>query len=200
MTKTSRSLLAGAAILAVTATAALADSKEPAFHEMTIQLPGGGTEHVRYTGNAPPQIVVAPNGAWAGPFAAAFAAPFFGFGPAAADLERISAQMDAQMRQMNAMVHEAETMAMQNPQGRFEAALRNAPAGSYGYSSVSVWSSNGTCTRTVRMVEPGQGAQPQFVSNTSGNCGSAPAATQSANGVIQTKATPQPQHPSRTRI
>src|SRR5579863_8308821 len=86
-------LLAGVAASAIGLSgAALAES--PQTHVMTVRLPDGGVEEIRYTGDVPPQIVFA-----AGPASTDVFAPlpsFFGPGSPFAALDRISAEMDRQ--------------------------------------------------------------------------------------------------------
>jgi hypothetical protein len=49
-------LLAGAAALGLAAFAPPAAGKDPTVHQMTIQLPGGGSETIEYTGNIAPKV------------------------------------------------------------------------------------------------------------------------------------------------
>jgi hypothetical protein len=188
MTKSTKWLIAGAAALALVGTTAIAGAQ--AIHQFTVQLPGGGVEHISYTGDAKPVVVVLP----ADPFAAAFAQwPTRAF----AGSDQIQAQMD---RQMNAML--AEARAMQSATGTLNATFANVPRGAVEYTQISTWTGNGMCTRTVRMFEPQGGGKLQTVSSTSGDCGGdAPAARAPtpASDVIQAKATATPHHAQPTR-
>jgi hypothetical protein len=138
---------------------------------MTVQLPGGGTAQIQYTGDVPPQVtvsdapVVAPMG-----FNPAFAAmpSMFGADSPFAMFDRISAEMD---RQMAAMWRRAEVFSAQSPSQLTEAAMRNLPAGSQGYSFVSTLSGNAVCVQSTQITSAGNGAAPKVVSHSSGNCG-----------------------------
>jgi len=173
MALTRTALLAGAAALAFAGLAGVAHAESARAHVLTLQLPGGGTEQIRYTGDVPPQIVLQPDtgalqiammpmagGAWASPFAA---------------FDRIAAEMD---QQAAAMLQQAQAMSraaltnvdnlMMMPPGMSPGAL---PAGTQGYTFVSTFSGNGVCTRSVTITSDGNGAKPKVVSQVSGNCG-----------------------------
>lgn len=176
-------LLAGvAAIAAGVSGAALAQS--PQSHVMTVRLPGGGVEEIRYTGDVPPQVVVGE-----APAATDVFAPMPSlFGPRSpiAALDRISAEMD---RQAALMFRQADAMAAQARSGQLsEAATGNLPPGSADYSFVSTMSGNGVCTRSVEITSSGNGSPPRVVSHSSGNCGAAPG----ASGSISLPAAPAP--------
>ena len=191
MTKSRTWLIAGAAALALAGTTAIASAQ--AVHQLTVQLPGGGVEHIRYTGDAKPVVVMLP----ADPFAAAFAQPFWP-SQAFAQMDQISAQMD---RQMKAMLTEARAMQSAAQSGVLNASFGNLPRGTVQYTQISTWTGNGMCTRTVRMMEPQSGGKLQTVSSTSGDCGNAPQAAPSAtSNVIQAKAAATPHHAQPTRI
>ncbi|HTW34083.1 MAG TPA: hypothetical protein VMD53_05660 [Rhizomicrobium sp.] len=190
MTKSRTWLILGAAALALAGTTAVASAQ--AVHEFAVQLPGGGVEHIRYTGDAKPVVVMLP----ANPFAAAFAPPFWP-SQAFAEMNQISAQMD---RQMNAMLTQAGEMQAAAQSGVLNASFGNLPRGAVEYTQISTWNGNGMCTRTVRMTEPEGGGKLQTVSSTSGDCtGNAPAAHAAASGLIQAKATATPRHAQATR-
>ena len=190
MTKSRTWLIAGAAALALAGTTAIASAQ--AVHEIAVQLPGGGVEHIRYTGDAKPVVVMLP----ADPFAAAFAQPFWPMRSFAA-FDQMQAQMD---RQMNAMLTEARTMQAAAQSGVLNASFGNLPRGTVEYTQISTWTGNGMCTRTVRMMEPQGGGKLQTVSSTSGDCaGNAPAAHAPASNVIQAKATATPHRAQATR-
>jgi hypothetical protein len=188
MRKTGNWLLGSAAIAGLAATAAIAAPLETPMHVLTVQLPGGGVEHIRYSGDVQPRVVVMP--AWSVGFAPTFAPMWPG---------SAFAQMD---RQMNAMMQQARAMQAAVQSGRFDAGFANVPPGGVGYSRISVWSSgNGGCMRTVEMTSQTGGARPQVVSNTSGNCG--PAATTSlpaSSSTIPAKVEAAPKHAGATRI
>nr|WP_294529403.1 hypothetical protein [uncultured Rhodopila sp.] len=89
-------LLAGVAALGQAGVASLAEAQTSTTHVMTVQLPNGAIEQIRYSGDVPPQIVLVPD-------AASFESPF-------AALEQMSALMN---RQAEAMLRSARAMAMQ---------------------------------------------------------------------------------------
>ncbi len=164
-------IVASAATLALIGTAAFATQparQASAVHEMTVQLPGGGVEHITYTGDFKPTVVIAPDGA--------FGAPFFAAGPSFAGFDRIAAQMDAvqaQMNaQMNAMLRQAHTMmlAMPNTNAPMAASFGGVPAGASSYSFVSTSSGTGFCSRMVEVTTDAAGKQ-HMTQKTSGDCG-----------------------------
>jgi len=190
MTKSRTWLIAGAAALALAGTTAIANAQ--AVHEIAVQLPGGGVEHIRYVGDAKPVIVMLP----ADPFAASFAQPFW---PSFAAFDQMQAQMD---RQMNAMLTEARAMQQAAQSGMLDASFGNLPRGTVQYTQISISNGKNMCTRTVRTMQPEAGGQLQTVSSTSGDCGgNAPAAhaPTPASDVIQAKATAAPHHTQPTR-
>jgi hypothetical protein len=136
-------LLAGGAAVALAGIARMADAQTSNTHVMTVQLPNGSIEQIRYSGDVPPQIIVAPD-------AASFESPF-------AALEQMTALMN---RQAEAMLRSARAMAMQ-PMPMTEAAFGQVPPG------------GGVCMRSVQITYTGNGEQPHVVSHTSGDCGSA---------------------------
>ena len=146
--------VAGIAALALAGTSALAASAQTNLHEMTIRLPGGGVEHIEYSGNVAPQVTVGPAPA----FAVAWPAPMaFWSDPAFADLQRISADMN---RQMDALFRQTQAFAAApwtNPQGLYDISLGKLPAGSH------------FCSQSVQITMPAQG-KPQVVSHQSGDC------------------------------
>jgi hypothetical protein len=138
-------LLSGAAALGLTGLAALGHA-QTASKVMTVQLPNGQLEQIRYAGDVPPQIVIVPS-------AAAFDSPF-------AMLEQMSAEMDRQADAMLRAVHRmaAEPMVPQST----EAAFGQLPAGGR------------VCMRSVQITYSGNGQQPHVVSQSAGDCGPSP--------------------------
>nr|WP_294553837.1 hypothetical protein [uncultured Rhodopila sp.] len=137
-------LLAGVAALGLAGIAGLADAQTSNTHVMTVQLPNGAIEQIRYSGDVPPQIVLAPS-------AATFESPF-------AALEQMTAMMN---RQAEAMLRSARAMAMQPmPVPMTEAAFGQAAPGP------------GVCMRSVQITYTGNGGPPHVVSRTAGDCGS----------------------------
>ena len=175
--KLGKSLFAGVAAALVGGVALAQNNHKPplhevAMHEMTVTLPGGGVEHIRYSGNVAPQVFVSSNPLWA----SAFDRSVFGADPVFAAMDRMNAQMD---RVWASFDRDMATMAAENRAlltsadtgGPIEARMLNAPPGSYSY--ISSFSSNGACTRSVEITSVGNGAKPKVVSQTSGDCGKA---------------------------
>jgi hypothetical protein len=136
-------IAAGAAALALTGLAAVASAETANTHVMTVRLPGGTVEQIRYSGDVPPQVVFAPDDA-------AFESPF-------AMLDRMTALMD---RQAEAMIRTINSMMAQPFLApTTEAAFGAVPAGS------------GVCMRSIQITYTGHG-QPHVVSQTASDCGS----------------------------
>ncbi len=172
---------AAAVVAAASVVPARADGAKT--HIMTIQLPNGAVERIRYTGDVAPQVVLAP-----APMA--FTVP--GFMPASAmaefaALQRMSDAMDAQEAVMLRQAAELPRLT--------QAGFANLPAGATGYSMVSTFSSNGACTRTTQVTYRGDGLAPQTVSNVSGDCGGAGAPPMRA---VPTREHHQPDPANRT--
>jgi len=163
------SLLVGAAVLGLGAFALPAAGNDQPTHEMTIQLPDGGTETIRYTGDVAPKIHFVD-----APFAIAWPAPVaFSFGPSFAAFDQIAADMD---RQMNALWRQAQTMASWPTNGELsQAALQNLGPGGSAYTVVSESVGNNFCTRMTKITSSPNGGKPKVVSRTSGNCDASPA-------------------------
>ena len=160
-------ILAGAAIAGLTGLALAAGSS---VHEMTVDMPGGGVAHIRYTGDLAPKVNfvrTAAGGLAAAPIG------FFGEPSAFAEMDRISALMD---RQMAMLMQQASLMHLRVLQNAplTSAEFKTLPDGS-GYSFVSTLSGNGVCMKSVQITTLGNEA-PKVVSQTSGNCGDAKAA------------------------
>src|SRR5579864_1152310 len=94
-------LSAGAAAVLLSATCGAAVAKGPQSHVMTVRLPGGGVEEIRYSGDVAPQVTVSPEGI---PVSVAWPLAMFDSDLSFAGLDRISAAMD---RQMNVMLRNA---------------------------------------------------------------------------------------------
>lgn len=163
------SLLVSAAVLGLGAFALPAVGKDPAIHEMTIQLPRGGTETIRYTGDVAPKVrfVDLPlTIAWPAPVA-------FGFGPSFADFDQVAATID---RQMDALWRQARTMTSWPANGELsQAALLKLGPGDSAYTVASEFVGNNFCTRMIEITSSPNGGEPKVVSRTSGNCDAGPA-------------------------
>jgi hypothetical protein len=182
-------LLAGAAagLLCIAGGMALAGS--PRTHVLTVRLPGGAIEEIRYNGNVRPQVFVSPEGM---PADIARNSAFFGPGSAFAELDRISEAMDRQMQaQMQAMLRDARTFA-QEPRLLTRIDVGKLPAGAQSFSFVSTVSGSGVCGKSVEITARGEGEKPQVVSKSWGDCGT----TRGAPGV---KLAPAAARPSNVR-
>ncbi|HEX4157197.1 MAG TPA: hypothetical protein VHY79_01870 [Rhizomicrobium sp.] len=155
-------LLAGVGALLLSGAISVATAAGHGAHVMTVRLPGGVVEHIRYSGDVPPQVEVSP---WAGSFDVGWPVAFFGPSPFA-EMDRISAAMD---RQMATMLQNADAIAA-NP-GLVEIGAGKLPPGSESYSFVSTASGSGVCARSVQIMSRGGGQKPQIVSKTYGDCG-----------------------------
>jgi len=175
-------LLVGAAVLGLGALALPAAGKDPAVHEMTIELPGGGTETIRYTGDIAPKVsfVQAPfDIAWPAPIA-------FGFAPSFVALDRVAADME---RQVDAIWRQAHAVASwPADSGPSQAAFDRFGPGTSSYTLVSESFGNNVCTQMTEVTTPPNGGKPKVVSRTSGNCDVHPSGT--AEGPNPRGATP----------
>ena len=151
-------ILAGVAAVGLTGLALAAG----AMHEMTVQVPGGGVAHVRYSGDVPPKVTFVQGEVQ--PVAVGFWAPDSAF----AELDRITALMD---RQMDQMMYQARLMQMQAADPLYSATLKGMPAGTSGYTVVSTMSGNGVCMRSTQITSSPNGGAPKVVTKTTGNCG-----------------------------
>ena len=145
MRTTRIAVLTGAAAILLAGYVGAARAQSPETHVMTVRLPDGQLEQIRYTGNVAPTVIVAPE------TMAAFTAPADPF----AMLERISAVMD---RQEAAMLRTINSMAV---------------PGGPGFGVLPVMSGPGVCMRSVQITYTGNGGAPHVVSHTAGDCGPA---------------------------
>jgi hypothetical protein len=139
-------LIAGISSAAIVGFAGLANAESPTVHTMTVQLPGGGVETIRYTGDVAPKIMVAPAGT-AMPVA---------FMPTFAAFDQIAARMDRQMASMMQQVRAMPMMAMPDMNQLMQAAARNG---------------GGFCAQSVSITSTGNGQPAKVVSHSVGNCG-----------------------------
>ena len=165
-------LLIGAGLIAAAGLAGQAFAQQKTeqsaqMHQMTVRLPDGSLEVIRYSGDQPPVISFRGNPDAASSLIAAFD-PFDDASPFA-DMERISAAMD---REMAAMLNNAPLLA-QWPDGADNLTkidLSRLPPGAQGYTMISTTSGKGTCTRTMQYFSTGSG-KPQVKTSSSGSCG-----------------------------
>ncbi|MGH6851921.1 MAG: hypothetical protein ACREDJ_01735 [Methylocella sp.] len=166
-----KSLLAGAAMIVF---AGCAQAQSPGTHVLTIPLPGGGVEQVRYSGRVAPEVSFGTNRALenAPLLFAAYAqeSPF-------AILDRISAEMN---QRAASLLQQAAAMMKQfppDPNQQIQADFGSLPPNGRSYTFVSTMSASGFCGRSVEITSSGNGRQPRIVSRSFGHCGGAPRAT-----------------------
>lgn len=181
MTPRLKWLAAGTAVLAVAGTAALAGT----LHRMTIELPGGGSETIVYSGDVAPQVSFSQAPMLRQSADAKAWNPF-------AEMERVSAMMDAMAADMDRQMQVSLRQMPSLVPDMTQATLRGLPAGSESYSVTTISTGQGVCTREVRVRS--DGARPQVVSQSSG-CGdqSSPEAvpgTQTVKAILHDPAVP----------
>ncbi len=165
-------VIAGIAALAAVGTAVAASHDS---HVMKLDLPDGSIARIEYKGDVAPKVTVAPTldfvpVHWFDPFGAASLTLFDRI---AADMDR---QTDMMMQQVRAFQLEPNARG-----GKVDlAAFDVLPAGTVSYSFVSTGTGTGTCSRSVQVTSFGPGQQPKVVSNSSGDCRDAPAASTTA--------------------
>lgn len=164
MRKTHAALLAGAVVVGLGAIAGLA-AFSPFLtgrnHELTLQLPGGGTETIAYSGSAPKVTFYPERFAtfWPAPSYNWMMPPFVAFDPFIADMDR---HLD--------MLATTPLLIPSADQPLSAAAFSNLPAGT-SYSMVSETIGNGVCTRFTQITKAAGDAKPKVVSQNMGNCG-----------------------------
>jgi hypothetical protein len=158
--------VAGAAVIAAAGFVSAAAAAS-SFHVLTVRLPDGSLEQIRYLGDQPPEVSL-------GQASLPLVSPAFGLigpDPVFADLDRISADMD---RSAAAMLDEARRMeahAFASPDRLLNIDFGNAPPGTRAYSMVSTLSGGHVCTRSVQYSWSSDGKAPRVVTRTSGDCG-----------------------------
>lgn len=170
----SKIALAGVGTVALAGSALAA---ERAMHMMNVNLPDGTVAHIRYFGDVAPRVELVPVSAEQGALPVALVDPraaFAGFDQLFADMDR---QQDAMLRQVASMQRQAAAV----PTGGKidQAAAKNLPAGGSVTYSFTSYSSGGDgkgggCTRSYQQTSYGNGAQPKVISQSSGDCSTAP--------------------------
>lgn len=158
-------LLAGVAAVALAGTAFA--------HTLTVQLPGGATEYIHYSGDVAPQISFAATSIAASP-SWDFGARDFGPGSPFAFMQQISAEMDREAAAMMNQMDQLQSVALRQAASGGQplaVAMTNLPPGAQSYSFVSTLSGNGVCTQSMQITSQGPGQKPQVVTHSSGNCG-----------------------------
>ena len=162
------SLLAGAAMILF---AGVAQAQSPGAHLLSIHLPGGGIEQIRYSGDVPPEIFLGPNAVLAD---SSLLFPAFGPDSPFAALDRISEEMDQRAARL---LEQAEAMTRQLPSGPdqlIQAHAGGLPPDGQSYTFVSTMSANGICGRSVEVTSSGNGGRPHVVTRSFGQCGGRP--------------------------
>jgi hypothetical protein len=164
------SLLACAAMIAF---AGVAQAQCPGTHVLTIPLPGGGTEQIRYSGCVAPKVFLGTNPALVEPPLLSSA-----YGPESpfAILDRISEEMN---QRAASLLQQAEAMTKKfpaDPERLIQADFGGFPPNGHSYAFVSTMSASGVCGHSVEITSTGNGEPPRVVSRSFGQCG-APRAT-----------------------
>jgi len=155
--------MSGAAAVVLFGACGMAAAENPQSHVMTLRLPGGAVEEIRYTGNVAPQVVVSSDRS---PADFGWPVAFFGPDSAFAEMDRTSAAMN---RQMNLILHNAEALADEPGLVR-EIDAGKLPPGTQGYSFVSTMSGDGVCGESIEITSRGDGQKPKVVSKRWGSC------------------------------
>lgn len=135
-------LLAGAGAAALAGIPMLAAAQMPDTHEITVRLPNGAVEHIRYVGDIPPRVVLTPA-------PVTFASPF-------EMMERISAEMN---RQMAAMFLGMPGLTAP------------VPGMAQSYRVAAPLPGSGVCMQSMRVTFAGNGQQPVVERHSEGDCG-----------------------------
>lgn len=165
MRKIHAALVAGAVVVglgAVAGLAAFAPSLIGPNHELILQLPGGGSETIAYSGTAP-KVTFHPErftAFWPALSYNWMMPSFMAFDPFIADMNR---HLD--------MLATTPLLIPSAPdQPLSTAAFSNFPTGT-SYSMVSETIGNGVCTRFTQITKAAGDAKPKVVSQNTCNCG-----------------------------
>jgi hypothetical protein len=162
--RTIHKMLIGGLGTALLAGAAFAATHE---HVMTVKLKDGAVAHIAYFGDTPPKVQVVRGQPQEVAFADGFGSPF-------AEMDRISAMMNARTDQMMQQVAAMQkgAAAMQANDASHIVAFSNMPKDAhvhYSYTSTTVGADG--CARTVSWTSNGAtDAQPKMVKTSSGAC------------------------------
>ena len=182
MRKVHVALLAGAVVVGLGAATGLAvfapSLTNEKSHELTLQLPGGGTETIAYKGKMAPAVTFHPE-----PFPTFWPFPNF-MTPSFVALDPFGPELN---RQLDLLTTPLLRPSLAD-QPTSAAVLRNLPAET-SYSIVSETIRSGACTRFTQITKAAGDAKPKIVSEISGNCGpgskspTASEPTQAANAI-----------------
>lgn len=170
-----RPALFAAAALAAAGVAGLAAAEVRATHVLTIRLPGGQIEQIRYAGDVAPQVRISRSAEPMDLFAPA--ADRFGPSWAFAQMQAISTAMNHQAAMMLQQAATAQANVTAGPGDLTLARVNSLPPGAHGVYMVWTSNGNGGCARTVEYASSGAGRTPAIVSRTSGDCGPTSAPT-----------------------
>jgi phage tail protein X len=145
MRTTRIALLTGVAAMLLAGYAGIADAQPPQSHVITFHLPDGQVEQVRYAGDVPPVVILAPE------TTSTSFDTMYPFGVVDQMAAAMDLQAEAMFQSMNALMAQATA----------------------GFSSVPVMSGPGMCMRSLQISFSGNGQAPHVVSRISGDCHSA---------------------------
>jgi len=155
----------GAAVLAAAGLAGATAGELAKTHVLTVRLPDGSIEQVRYSGDQPPRISVDELPVFSPRFE-----PFGDDSPFAM-LDRMSAEMDREAAALWGETARLSDSALL-PSGALTAVdFGNPPPGARSFSVVSTFSGGHMCTRSVEYSASPDGGRPRIVTRTSGDCG-----------------------------
>ncbi|HXR86438.1 MAG TPA: hypothetical protein VN728_05695 [Stellaceae bacterium] len=149
-------LLAGVASVAFAGTVAA--------HTLTLQLPGGATEQITYSGDVAPQVSILP--------APVSPAADWALGPQSpfALMQQIAAQMDRDADVMMRQMQEIAAQPLAGPGQPIPIDMTRLPPGTQSYSFVSTLSPRGVCSQSTEIIAKGAGQKPQVITHRSGDC------------------------------
>ena len=159
---------ASAAAIAAIGLASVAMAQIQHSHVLSLRLPDGVQEQIRYVGDVAPVIRLEPSDEAA---VALPAADLFGVESSFAALERLSARMDQEAAAMMQAAQRSPALRADGPDGMTWVDLGSLPPGMRGYTVVSTMSGGHVCTRTTQYGSV-EGAGPaRMVTRVSGDCG-----------------------------
>ena len=159
--------LIAAAVLAAAGLARASAGELAKTHILTVRLPDGSIEQIRYAGDRPPRISFSEE-------PAPLLSPLFvSFGPDSpfAVLDRMSAEMDREAAALWNETARLSDFALWPSGALTEADFGALPPGARGVSIDSTLSGGHVCTRTFEYFASPQGGRPRVVTRTSGDCG-----------------------------
>ena len=182
----SKTYILSAAALALLG-AGVAEAATARLHTMKVDAPDGSIVHVEYAGEVAPRVEIVPVSE-AAAMMPLMADPF-------ADMERISAMMDAQMQAMmqQAALVQQQALASGEAGAPGVTMAADAPRGMHVTYYSSSTDARG-CTRAVSYSSDGSGAEPKMTQVASDSCEAA-----DRQPVIPAKAQVPAGHPDATQ-